>query len=47
MFRTAKIKAEAETIAAQLRAVYSHGTDWKVNIYPPLYRGALWLIFVE
>lgn len=46
MFRTAKTKAQAETIAAELRAIH-RGTDWKVNVYPPRFIGDFWLIFVE
>jgi hypothetical protein len=46
MVRTATTKAQAEAIAAELRAIHA-GTDWKVNVYPPRYRGDFWLIFVE
>lgn len=46
MLRTALTCTEAETIASELRAIHT-GTDWKVNVYPPRYRGDYWLIFVE
>lgn len=46
MVRTAKTFAEAQEIQIELRAIH-RGTDWEVNIYPPRFRGDLWLIFVE
>lgn len=46
MLRTATTFAEAHTIANELRVIH-RGTDWKVNVYPPRFKGDYWLIFVE